>query len=175
MKTNWCLFPYTLQTCTPRTPSDGNPGSFSLLQQFPEQGSRLVFIFSAPLFLCQLSLCSPSSCHHLLSAPSKHLSVCSHSVPWQRKRCLSFPKFSPFCPGKKCSEHWEPQGRVHYLQKVILDESLRFSKSACPHPWWQPLCSLHLWSLSSQFLPSEWGLHSLGSRKTDVTHNSKIQ
>ena len=67
-------------------------------------------------------------------------------------------------------------GSVHYLQKVILDESLCFSKSACPHPWWQPLCCLYLWSLSSQFLPSEWGLYSLG-RKTGVTqyHNLKIQ
>lgn len=155
MKTKWCHFPYTLQTCTHRTHNDGNPGSFSFLQQFPEQGSRLVSIFSARLVLCQLSLCSPSSWHNLLSASSKHCSVCRHFLPWQRKLCLSFPKLRPLCLGKKHSEHWEPQGQVRYLQKVILDEFLCFSKSVCPHP--QVTTSLLLTSLGSVIIVSpQW-------------------
>ena len=155
MKTKWCHFPYTHKTCTHRTHNDGNPGSFSFLQQFPEQGSRLVFIFSAPLVLCQLSFCSPSSCHHLLSASSKHLSGCSYSLPWQRTLCLSFLKLGPLGLGKKHSEHWEPQGQVHYLQKVILDEFLGFSQSVCPHP--QVTTSLLLTSLGSVIIVSpQW-------------------
>lgn len=146
MKTKWCHFPTHSKLIHKGLTKKLQPGGFSFLQQFPEQGSRLAFTFSAPLVLCQLSLRSPSSCHHLLSASSEHLSVCSHSVPWQRKRCLSFPKLSPLCLGKKHSEHWEPQGQVCYLQEVILDEFLCLSKSVST-PWVTP--SLLLRSLLS--------------------------